>query len=145
MSKRQVMSPIWVSFRVQGPSRRLVQAEPNGRKGNSDDGDNASKASSKPSRSPLPSPSSKDAASISSSANSARSDSSSDSKVLQEEERDRSTMKDSPSLEVPKLTGADNYELWRTMNELKIKVQKLWSLVTEEVVQNSSWSSAKKR
>ncbi|EGZ30006.1 hypothetical protein PHYSODRAFT_383572, partial [Phytophthora sojae] len=31
------------------------------------------------------------------------------------------------------------------MIELKLKVQKLWSLVTEEVVLDSSWSSAKKR
>ncbi|ETP39184.1 hypothetical protein F442_13339 [Phytophthora nicotianae P10297] len=50
-----------------------------------------------------------------------------------------------PSLEVPKFTGADDYELWRTMIELKLKVQNLWSLVVKEVVQGSSWSSAKKR
>ncbi|EEY63263.1 uncharacterized protein PITG_15500 [Phytophthora infestans T30-4] len=31
------------------------------------------------------------------------------------------------------------------MIELKLKVQKMWSLVIEEVVRDSSWSSAKKR
>ncbi|KAE9112084.1 hypothetical protein PF010_g10571 [Phytophthora fragariae] len=59
--------------------------------------------------------------------------------------RSRSSRLDSPSVEVPKLTGADDYELWRTMIELKLKDQKLWSLVTEEVVLDSSCSSAKKR
>ncbi|KAE8991458.1 hypothetical protein PR002_g20843 [Phytophthora rubi] len=59
--------------------------------------------------------------------------------------RSRSVPRDTTSLEVPKLTGADACELWRTMIELKLKVLKLWSLVVEDVVQDDTWSSAKKR
>ncbi|KAE8985736.1 hypothetical protein PR003_g16344 [Phytophthora rubi] len=36
---------------------------------------------------------------------------------------DRRSAQHNSNLEVPKLTGADDYELWRTMIELKLKVQ----------------------
>ncbi|KAF4034981.1 hypothetical protein GN244_ATG12997 [Phytophthora infestans] len=48
------------------------------------------------------------------------------------------------SLEVPKLTGVDDYELWRTMTELKLKVQKLWPIVTEKVLFKDFWNSSRK-
>ncbi|EGZ20827.1 hypothetical protein PHYSODRAFT_259396 [Phytophthora sojae] len=58
---------------------------------------------------------------------------------------DRRSAQHDSNLEVPKLTGADHYELWHTMIELKLKVQKLWSLVTEETVKKDSWSFHRKR
>ncbi|KAF4134127.1 hypothetical protein GN958_ATG16691 [Phytophthora infestans] len=164
------MTPNRVSLRVQGSSRRVVQAEPKGRKeGSSDDGNTASEAASEPPGSPPSSPSSGGAPASRSSASSVHLDSSSDcsasessssssegrssskrkratkKKNSSNKKRSRSAVRDTPTLEVPKLTGADVYELWRTMIELKLKVQKMWSLVIEEVVRDSSWSSAKKR
>ncbi|KAG6623975.1 uncharacterized protein IUM83_02095 [Phytophthora cinnamomi] len=58
---------------------------------------------------------------------------------------DRLPLRGNSNLEVPKLAGADDYELWRTMIELKLKVQKLWSLVTEQTTKKDSWSSRRKR
>jgi hypothetical protein len=51
--------------------------------------------------------------------------------------RRRPEAQESRSLEVPKLTGDDEYELWRSMIELKLKVLKLSSLVTEEVTKTA--------
>ncbi|ETM00579.1 hypothetical protein L917_02709 [Phytophthora nicotianae] len=59
--------------------------------------------------------------------------------------RTRAEVRDSPSLKIPKLTRPDNYELCRTMVELKLKVLKLWSLVAEKTVLDDSWTSTMKR
>ncbi|KAF4039612.1 gag-polypeptide of LTR copia-type [Phytophthora infestans] len=134
MRKRLVMILNRASLRGQGSSRKAVRAEPKGRKeGSKDTGNNSSEAASEPSGSTPSSPSSGGASASSSSASSVHSNISSEGrssskrkratkkKGSSNKKRSRSAVRDTLTLEVPKLTGADDYELWRTAIELKVK------------------------
>ncbi|KAE9127984.1 hypothetical protein PF010_g4691, partial [Phytophthora fragariae] len=167
-NNRQVMSPNRVSSRPQDSRGEDAQSGTKNRQDDSSEDEDRSSDSSPSSPAPSATSRSDGASSSSSSSDCSESDSSSSNsdsdsaspdegkgskrkrsskkmRSSKKKKRSRSSRLDSPSVEVPKLTGADDYELWRTMIELKLKVQKLWSLVTEEVVLDNSCSSAKKR
>ncbi|KAE9165093.1 hypothetical protein PF004_g29609 [Phytophthora fragariae] len=166
-NNRQVMSPNRVSSQLQDSRGEDAQNGTKNRRDDSSEDEDRSSDSSPSSPAPSATSRSDGASSSSSSSDCSVSDSSSSNsdsdsassdegkcskrkrsskkkRPLKKKKRSRSSLLDSPSLEVPKLTGADDYELWRTMVALKLKVQKLWSLVTEEVVLDSPCSSAKK-
>ncbi|KAL3657521.1 hypothetical protein V7S43_017488 [Phytophthora oleae] len=56
--------------------------------------------------------------------------------------RRSSEIRDLPSVDVPKLAGADDYELSKTMIELKLKV---WKLTTGQDLEDNLWGSSTKR
>ncbi|KAE9292261.1 hypothetical protein PF008_g25117, partial [Phytophthora fragariae] len=151
-NNRQVMSPNRVSSQLQDSRGEDAQNGTKNRRDDSSEDEDRSSDSSPSSPAPSATSRSDGASSSSSSSDCSVSDSSSSNsdsdsassdegkcskrkrsskkkRPLKKKKRSRSSLLDSPSLEVPKLTGADDYELWRTMVALKLKVQKLWRLL----------------
>ncbi|ETP41568.1 hypothetical protein F442_11346, partial [Phytophthora nicotianae P10297] len=153
MTQRQVMSPNRAKASVRERSTRLDESDHDASSGDDVQGpDNVSEHSEAAgSTASSESDSSSSDSSSCSSSDSSSSDGRkkktrrSSKKKSYKKKRDERLCRDSPNLEVPKLTGADDYELWRTMIELKLKVQKLWEMVTEKEEKSEVWSSHRKR
>ncbi|EEY63435.1 uncharacterized protein PITG_15167 [Phytophthora infestans T30-4] len=162
MSKRKIMSPNRSLPRLRGSTGRM-DANSNADQGVvSADADEESYSACNPSSSTSQQSNSSneslgdsegfdvsDDSTFSSSSGTSNSSSERKKKVSRSDDKKKKPFKEKrrderhiSSLEVPKLTGVDDYELWRTMTELKLKVQKLWPIVTEKVLFKDFWNSS---